>query len=172
MRANLPRGGRLGIYGFGGSARPTAQFAIAQGVEVHVSTRGAGARRLAAELGAASVREACDTPPVALDAAILFAPVGDLVPCALAGLAAGGTLAVTGIHLSDIPVLNDAEHLFRERTLTSVTSNTRGDGEEFLALTARPGIRPTTTVRPLDGAQAALQELAIGDVRGATVLLP
>ncbi|MFN8196064.1 MAG: zinc-dependent alcohol dehydrogenase family protein [Nocardioidaceae bacterium] len=172
VRAQLPPGGRLGIYGFGGSAHLTAQVAIAQGVEVHVLTRGEGARRLATELGAASVGAARDAPPVPLDAAILFAPVGDLVPVALEALADGGTLAVAGIHLSDVPVLDYQRHLFRERTLTSVTSNTRRDGEELLLLAARLGIRPTVTVRPLAEADEALAHLAAGDVRGATVLVP
>lgn len=171
-RAQLPPGGRLGIYGFGGSAHLTAQVAIAQGAEVHVLTRGEGARRLATELGAASVGGARDAPPVALDAAILFAPVGDLVPVALAALADGGTLAVAGIHLSDVPVLDYQRHLFRERTLTSVTSNTRRDGEEFLTLAARLGLRPTVTVRPLGEAAQAMAHLAAGDIRGAQVLVP
>jgi alcohol dehydrogenase, propanol-preferring len=127
-RAQLPAGGRLGIYGFGASAHLTAQIAIAQGAEVHVLTRGARARELASRLGAASARDAYDEPPVLLDAAILFAPVGDLVPVALTALDQGGTLAVAGIHLTDVPSLDYAKHLFRERTLTSVTANTRADG--------------------------------------------
>ncbi|MFB7509997.1 zinc-binding alcohol dehydrogenase family protein, partial [Streptomyces broussonetiae] len=100
-RASLPPGGRLGLYGFGGSAHLCAQVAIAEGATVHVMTRGAVARRLALELGAASAREAYDTPPEPLDSAILFAPVGDLVPVALRALDRGGVLAVAGIHLSD-----------------------------------------------------------------------
>lgn len=169
-RAQLPPGGRLGIYGFGGSAHLTAQVAIAQGAEVHVLTRGEGARALARQLGAASVGAAYDAPPVPLDAAVLFAPVGDLVPVALSALAPGGTLAVAGIHLSDVPTLDYQRHLFRERTLTSVTSNTRRDGEEFLTLAARLGLRPTVTVRPLAEAAQALADLSRGDVRGAWVL--
>ncbi|HEY5840281.1 MAG TPA: zinc-binding alcohol dehydrogenase family protein, partial [Mycobacterium sp.] len=105
-RADLPGGGRLGIYGFGGSAHITAQVALARGAEVHVMTRGEGARELARELGASSVQGAADPPPVPLDAAILFAPVGELVLPALAALDRGGTLALAGIHLSDIPTLN------------------------------------------------------------------
>src|SRR5262249_55002607 len=104
--AELPPGGRLGIYGFGASAHLTAQVAIARGATVHVLPPAAAARRLALELGAASAGDAYDAPPEPLDAAILFAPVGDLVPVALAALDAGGTLAVAGIHLSDVPVLN------------------------------------------------------------------
>lgn len=92
------------------------------------------------------------------------------MPVALAGLADGGTLAVAGIHLSDVPVLNYRQHLFRERTLTSVTSNTRRDGEELLTIAARLGVRPTTTAYPLARADAALSDLAFGRVTGAVVL--
>ena len=137
MRADLPPGGRLGIYGFGGSAHITAQVALAQGAEVHVMTRGAAARELALGLGAASAQGADDRPPVQLDAAILFAPVGDLVLPALEALDRGGTLAVAGIYLSDIPTLNYERHLFFERQLRSVTSNTREDAREFLAFADR-----------------------------------
>src|SRR5262249_50653210 len=100
LRAALPPGGRLGIYGFGASAHLTAQLAIATGAEVHVLTRGTAARELALELGASSAGPADGQPPVPLDAAILFAPVGDLVPVALAALDQAGTLAIAGIHLS------------------------------------------------------------------------
>src|SRR5262249_12794746 len=111
--AAVPPGGRLGIYGFGGSAHLTAQLgvhegqiALHEGMRVHVLTRGAGNRELARELGADSVSEAADAPPEPLDGAILFAPAGELVPVALRALDAGGTLAVAGIWLSDIPALN------------------------------------------------------------------
>ena len=169
-RAQLPPGGRLGIYGFGGSAHITAQIAIAQGAEVHVLTRGEGARRLALELGAASAGEAYAAPPRKLDAAILFAPVGDLVPVALEALDQHGTLAVAGIHLSDVPPLDYARHLFRERTLTSVTANTRTDGEELLRLAAALGVRATTVPYPFEQADRALADLAGGRVTGAAVL--
>jgi propanol-preferring alcohol dehydrogenase len=169
-RAALPPGGRLGIYGFGASAHLTAQLALAQGAEVHVLTREEGAQRLALELGAASARGAYDAPPVPLDSAILFAPVGDLVPVALAALDQGGTLAVAGIHLSDVPSLDYAAHLFRERTLTSVTANTRADGEELLLLAGRLGVRATVTTYPFDAADAALDDLAGGRLTGAAVL--
>src|ERR1700742_4635379 len=101
LRADLPPGGRLGLYGFGGSAHITAQVALARGAEVHVMTRGERAQQLAMELGAASAQGAADPPPVPLDAAILFAPVGDLVLPAAEALDRGGTLAIAGIHLSD-----------------------------------------------------------------------
>ena len=100
-------------------------------------TRGEQAQQLARELGAASVGDAADMPPEPLDAAILFAPVGDLVPPALAALDRGGTLAIAGIHLSDIPPLNYEKHLFQERQLRSITSNTRADAREFLAFAGR-----------------------------------
>jgi propanol-preferring alcohol dehydrogenase len=169
-RARLPAGGRLGIYGFGASAHITAQVALARGAEVHVLTRDARARELALELGAASAGAADAEPPVPLDAAILFAPAGELVPVALAALDRGGTLAVAGIHLSEVPVLDYQRHLFRERTLTSVTSNTRADGEELLRLAPRLGVTATVTRYPLDKADKALEDLQNDRVHGAGVL--
>ncbi len=169
-RAAVPPGGRLGIYGFGASAHLTAQLALAQGAEVHVLTRETGSRELALELGAESARGPYDAPPVPLDSAILFAPVGDLVPVALAALDQGGTLAVAGIHLSDVPTLSYDEHLFRERTLTSVTANTRSDGEELLTLAERLGVRATVTTYAFDEADVALDDLAEGRLTGAAVL--
>jgi alcohol dehydrogenase, propanol-preferring len=169
-RANLPPGGRLGIYGFGASAHITAQVAMARGAEVHVLTRDAAARKLALSLGAASAGAAYDAPPVLLDSAIVFAPVGDLVPPALEALDRGGTLALAGIHLSDVPTLDYQRHLFRERTLTSVTSNTRADGEELLRLAPRVGVTATVTAYPLDRADVALDDLYADRVHGAAVL--
>jgi propanol-preferring alcohol dehydrogenase len=169
-RAELPPGGRLGIYGFGASAHITAQVAIGEGAEVHVMTRAPAARELARSLGAASVQGATDRPPVPLDSAILFAPAGDLVPPALEALDRGGTLAVAGIHLTAIPPLDYDRHLFEERTLRSVTANTRDDGREFLATAARLGIRVTTTAYPLGEADRALADLAGDRVNGAAVL--
>jgi alcohol dehydrogenase, propanol-preferring len=169
-RANLPPGGRLGIYGFGASAHLTAQLAIAQGARVHVLTRSAKAQDLARSLGAASAADAHAAPPEPLDSAILFAPVGDLVPVALAALDRGGTLSISGIHLSDIPTLNYERHLFQERTLTSVTANTRDDGREFLALAGRHRLRVTTTPYPFTEAPAALRDLAADRFTGAAVL--
>jgi propanol-preferring alcohol dehydrogenase len=169
-RAQLPPGGRLGIYGFGASAHLTAQIALAEGAEVHVLTRDASARALALELGAASVGPADGMPPVPLDGAILFAPVGELVPVALAALEQGGTLAVAGIHLTDVPNLDYQRHLFRERTLTSVTANTRADGEDLFRLAGRLGVRARVTTYPFDQADRALDDLAIGAVTGAAVL--
>ena len=170
-RADLPPGGRLGIYGFGASAHLTAQVAVAQGARVHVLTRAAAAQRLALELGAASAGGAYDAPPEPLDAAILFAPVGDLVPVALAALDRGGTLAVAGIHLTDIPVLNYQRHLFQERTLRSVTANTRADGRDLLAHAAAHPLRVAVTRYPLEAADRALADLAADRVNGAAVLV-
>ncbi|HKH87925.1 MAG TPA: zinc-binding alcohol dehydrogenase family protein, partial [Acidimicrobiales bacterium] len=170
-RAELPAGGRLGIYGFGASAHLTAQIALAEGATVHVLTRAADARALALRLGAASAGDAYESPPEPLDAAILFAPVGDLVPVCLSALDRGGTLAIAGIHLSDIPPLNYERHLFEERTVRSVTANTRVDGEQFLALAAEIDIQVTTSPYPLHGANDALADLAGDRVKGAAVLI-
>jgi propanol-preferring alcohol dehydrogenase len=171
-RSQLPRDGRLGIYGFGASAHVTAQVALHHGARVHVLTRSADAQQLAKELGATSVGGAYDAPPEPLDAAILFAPVGDLVPVALAALDRGGRLAVAGIHLTDVPPLDYERHLFYERELVSVTANTRADGEEFLALAATIPLRVTTTTYDLDHADQALRDLAADRVHGAAVLVP
>lgn len=169
-RANVPAGGRLGLYGFGGSAHITAQIAIHQGIEVHVFTRGHAAQQFALQLGATSANGAYDPAPVKLDSAIMFAPVGDMVPNELANLAHGGTLALAGIHLSDVPALSYQDHLFHEKTLTSVESNTRKDGEEFLTLADRLNIKPATTPFTLKQAVAALQVVKRGDIKGACVL--
>jgi alcohol dehydrogenase, propanol-preferring len=166
----LPPGGRLGIYGFGGSAHITAQIALAEGAEVYVATRSAKARSLALDLGASWVGGAPDQPPVPLDAAILFAPVGDLALPALAALDRGGVLAIAGIHLTDIPALDYQRHLFNERVLRSVTANTRRDGEELLRLAPRLGVHATTQPYPLEQADIALADLAHDRVTGAAVL--
>lgn len=169
-RASLPPGGRLGIYGFGSSAHLTAQMAMHLGSEVFVMTRSGEARALARGLGAAFVGGAYDEPPAPLDSAILFAPAGDLVPVALRALDRGGTLAIAGIHLSDIPSLNYSTHLFYERQVRSVTANTRADGREFLALAAEIPLKPAITVYPFDAADAALADLAADRITGSAVL--
>ena len=166
-RAELPEGGRLGIYGFGGSAHLTAQVAIARGATVHVVTRSAEARELALALGAAS---AGDAAPELLDAAILFAPAGALVPPALAALDRGGTLAIAGIHLSDVPALNYQRHLFQERQVRSVTANTRADAREFLAFAGEHHLSVSTVPYALRDADRALADLAADRVTGAAVL--
>ncbi|MEV7966946.1 zinc-dependent alcohol dehydrogenase family protein [Sphaerisporangium sp. NPDC088356] len=169
-RAELPPRGRLGIYGFGASAHLIAQVAITQGATVHVLTRSEKAQELALDLGAASAAGAYDAPPEPLDAAILFAPVGDLVPVALSALDRGGTLAVAGIHLTDIPPLDYQGHLFYERTLRSVTANTRNDGRTFLSIATLHPLEVITTPYPFDEADQALADLAADHVTGAAVL--
>ncbi len=169
-RAALPPGGRLGVYGFGASAHLATQVALAEGATVHVLTRATQARELALSLGASSAGNAYGRPPEPLDAAILFAPVGDLVPVALEALDGGGTLAIAGIHLSDIPELNYERHLFRERQVRSVTANTRADGREFLDFAARHRLNVTTTPYAFDDADRALADLAADRVTGAAVL--
>jgi alcohol dehydrogenase, propanol-preferring len=171
-RADLPPGGRLGVYGFGASAHLATQVAIAQGARVHVLTRAAAARELALDLGAASAAGAYEPPPEPLDAAVLFAPVGDLVPVALAALDRGGTLAIAGIHLTGIPALDYERHLFQERQVRSVTANTRADGRDFLAFAGDHPLRVSTTPYPLDDAGTALADLAGDRVNGAAVLVP
>jgi alcohol dehydrogenase, propanol-preferring len=169
-RAALPPGGRLGIYGFGASAHLAAQVAIHEGATVHVLTRSAAARQLALDLGAASAGDASASPPEPLDSAVLFAPAGELVPVALRALDRGGTLAIAGIHLSDIPPLRYATDLFEERRLGSVTANTRRDGEEFLEIAAKIPLRPTVTMYPFERADEALADLAADRVNGAAVI--
>lgn len=170
-RAALPEGGRLGIYGFGGSAHLTAQIALAEGATLHVMTRAPAARALALALGAASAGDTDDDPGEPLDAAILFAPVGDIVPIALSRLDRGGTLAIAGIYLSDIPPLDYERHLFEERTLRSVTANTRDDGREFLAACERVGVRTTVTAYDFGEADRAVADLKHERFTGAAVLV-
>ena len=170
-RASLPPGGRLGIYGFGGSAHLAAQVALRQGATVHVVTRAEQARHHALELGCHSAVPAGGRPPEALDSAIVFAPAGEVVPAALEALDANGTLALAGIHMTRVPPLDYEQHLFRERTVRSVTANTRADGEEFLALAARLEISVTTTPYALDDAPRALADLGADRIDGAGVLL-
>jgi propanol-preferring alcohol dehydrogenase len=169
-RSALPSQGRLGIYGFGGSAHLASQVAIAEGARVHVITRSERGRELALKLGASSAGDPSDGPPELLDSAILFAPSGELVPRALDALDRGGTLAIAGIHLTPVGTLEYERHLFMEKTITSVTANTRRDGEEFLEIAARIGIEVTTSPFDLAEADEALRSLARGEVAGAAVL--
>lgn len=162
---------RLGIYGFGASAHLAAQVALHEGATVHVMTRDAEAQRRALALGCASAQGAGDTPPEPLDAAVLFAPAGTLVPPALEALDRGGTLVVAGIHLSDIPSLDYQRHLFQERRIVSTTANTRADGRAFLRAADDVGIRVTTTRYAFAQADEALADLAHDRVQGAAVLL-
>jgi len=170
-RSNLPPGGRLAIYGFGSSAHVVIQIALARGCEVFVVTRGEKHRRLARELGAAWVGEQADELPAKVDSAILFAPAGELVPPALASLEKGGTLALAGIYVSQIPSLDYEQHLFYERNLRSVTANTRDDGRRLLAEAAAIPVRPHTTVYPMADANRALLDLKSDAISGTGVLM-
>lgn len=171
-RAALPEGGVLGIYGFGGSAHLTAQVALAQGARVHVLTRDEQSRQLALDLGCASAAGAYDAPPEPLDSAILFAPVGDLVPVAMRALDRGGTLACAGIYLSDIPELHYEQELFYEKQLRSVTSNTRNDAREFLTFAGAHHLDVDAHPYTLADGLQALRDLKAGAFAGAAVLVP
>ena len=170
VRSRARRGSRLGLWGFGASAHIAIQVARHLGCDVYVFSRATLHGELARELGATWVGGSNDLPPVPLDAAILFAPAGELVPVALERLDRGGTLAVAGIHLSDVPALDYQRHLFQERTLTSVTANTREDGRVLLHLAGAIPIRTHTTLYPLERANEALADLKSDRVRGAAVL--
>jgi propanol-preferring alcohol dehydrogenase len=164
-------GGRLGLYGFGASAHVTLQVARARGCEVFVCTREESHRALARRLGATWVGGVRDVMPAKMHGTILFAPVGELVPVALENLDRGGTLALAGIYMTAVPPLEYERDLFYERTIRSVTANTRTDGEELLAEAARIPIRTATTAFPLEDANRALALLKRGGFAGAGVLL-
>jgi alcohol dehydrogenase, propanol-preferring len=164
-------GGRLGLYGFGASAHVTLQVARARGCEVFVCTREESHRALARRLGATWVGGIRDAMPAKMHGTILFAPVGELVPVALENLGRGGTLALAGIYMTAIPPLDYERDLFYERTIRSVTANTRTDGEELLAEAARIPIRTAVTTFPLEEANRALALLKRGGFAGAGVLL-
>jgi len=163
--------GRLGIYGFGAAAHVVTQVARHEGRQVFAFTRAgdAAAQAFAGELGAVWSGASDETPPEPLDAAIIFAPVGALVPAALRAVAKGGTVVCAGIHMSDIPAF-PYEILWGERVLRSVANLTRKDGEEFLALAPRIPVRTEVEVLPLDQANEALDRLRKGRLRGAAVL--
>ena len=172
MRANLPPGGRLGIYGFGSSAHITAQLAMGSGARVYAMTRGDRNRQLARQLNVEFVGGEVDEPPVPLDAAIVFAPAGSLVPVALRATRAGGTVVLAGIHMSDIPELVYESSLFHERDLRTVTANTRNDGSQFLRVAATLGITPTVTRLSFDEVGRGLDDLRQGRVSGSLVMVP
>jgi propanol-preferring alcohol dehydrogenase len=164
---------RLGLYGFGASAHIVAQVARHQGRRVFAFTKpgDAGGQAFARELGAEWAGGADERPPEELDAAILFAPAGELVPATLAVLAKGGTVVCAGIHMSDIPSF-PYELLWGERVVRSVANLTRADGEEFLALAPRVPVRTEVETFPLAQANDALDRLRAGRIRGAAVLVP
>lgn len=167
--SGIQPGGRLGLFGFGASAHLAIQAALHWKCEVFVFTREEHHRRLALEMGAAWAGGGQDDPGVALDAAVTFAPAGDLVPVALSRLDRGGRLAINAIHMSPIPSFS-YEMLYRERSVVGVTNYTRRDAEEFLELAARIPIRAETETFPLEGANEALLRVKRGEVRGAAVL--
>jgi propanol-preferring alcohol dehydrogenase len=164
---------RLGLYGFGASAHIVAQVARGQGRRVFAFTRAGdeAAQSLALELGAEWAGDALGPAPEELDAAIVFAPVGELVPAALRAVGKGGTVVCAGIHMSDIPSF-PYELLWGERVVRSVANLTRRDGEEFLALAPQVPVRTEVEVFPLERANEALGRLRAGEVRGAAVLVP
>jgi propanol-preferring alcohol dehydrogenase len=164
-------GERLGLYGFGASAHIVAQVAVSQGRRVFAFTRAGdeAAQSLALELGAEWAGASEERPPEELDAAILFAPVGSLVPAALRAVRKGGVVVCAGIHMSDIPSF-PYELLWGERVLRSVANLTRRDGEELLELAPRIPVRTEVQELPLEEAEEALTRLRAGEIRGAAVL--
>ena len=164
---------RLGIYGFGAAAHIVAQVARHQGRRIFAFTRPAdvAAQDFARSLGAEWAGESTSPPPEPLDAALIFAPVGPLVPAALAATRKGGTVVCGGIHMSDIPSF-PYRILWEERVLRSVANLTRRDAEEFLALAAEAGVRTETVTYALDRANDALADLRSGTLQGAAVLVP
>jgi propanol-preferring alcohol dehydrogenase len=170
-RSQVPRGGRLALYGFGSSAHITLQVARHWGCRVYVATRDEAHRRLALDLGAEWAGGAGEALPVKCDSAIVFAPAGALVPVALRALDKGGTVALAGIHMSDVPAMAYEPHLFWEKTLQSVTANTREDGLALLREAAAIPIRPRVRRYALADANRALQDLAGDRVEGTAVLV-
>ncbi len=163
-------GQRLGLYGFGASAHIVIQVARHWGCPVYVCSLREEHRALARELGAAWVGGAAEAPPDRLHSAIIFAPAGELVPPALRALERGGTLALAGIHMTPIPSINYDHELFGERTIRSVTANTKQDGRDLLQEAAAIPIKTHTQRFPLEAANRALQALKTGTIKGAAVL--
>jgi len=170
-RANVPRGGRLGLFGFGSSAHIVLQIARHRGLEVFVTTRGANHQALARTLGASWAGDSLEPLPVPLDSAIVFAPAGEIVPRALRAIRPGGTVALAGIYMTPIPEMDYEPHLFHEKTLTSVEANTRADGEMLLREAAAASVTAEITSYPLHAANDALIDLKQGRVNGTAVLV-
>ena len=168
--AGLSRGGRLGLYGFGGSAHVTIQVARARGLDVAVMTRDVRHQRLAADLGAVWTGSTRDRPPFLLDAAIIFAPAGEIVPAALEAVNKGGTVVCAGIHMSAIPTFAYAL-LYGERVVRTVANNTRADGAAFLREAAAIPVRTHTVRFSFDEAQDALIALKHDGFEGAGVVI-
>src|SRR6202047_2457113 len=167
--SGIEKGGRLGLYGFGAAAHVAIQVARHWGAEVYASTRDARHQNLALELGAVWAGGTFDEPPKKLDAAIVFAPAGEIVPAALQALKKGGALVLGGIHMSPIPSFG-YDLLYQERMIRSVANNTRQDGEDFLRIAAEIPIRMHTQVYPLREANRALNALKNDAIPGAAVL--
>jgi alcohol dehydrogenase, propanol-preferring len=167
--AGVVRGEKLGFYGFGAAAHVAIQVARHWGVDVYAATRDVRHQKLAVELGAKWAGGTLDAPPVKLDAAIVFAPAGEIVPAALQVLRKGGRLILGGIHMSPIPCFA-YDLLYQERMIRSVANNTRRDGEEFLSLAAEVPIHTMVQVYPLAEANRALNALKNDAISGAAVL--
>jgi propanol-preferring alcohol dehydrogenase len=167
--SGIKPGGRLGFYGFGAAAHIAIQVARHWDMTVYASTRDARHRKLAMELGAAWAGGTLDAPPERLDAAIVFAPAGEIVPAALAALRKGGVLVLGGIHMSAIPSFS-YDLLYQERVIRSVANNTRQDGEDFLRVAVEIPIRMHTQIYPLREANRALNALKNDAIEGAAVL--
>jgi propanol-preferring alcohol dehydrogenase len=167
--SGIQPGGRLGMYGFGNAAHVAIQVARHWNVDVYAITRDTRHRDLALDLGAKWVGSSDDPPPVKLDAALIFAPAGELVIAALKALTRGGTVSIGGIHMSPIPSI-DYPLLYHERVIRSVANNTRSDGEDFLQIAAEIPIHTEVTEFPLEEANSALHALKHDAIRGAAVL--
>ena len=167
--SGIKPGGRLAFYGFGAAAHVAIQVARHWGVEVYAATRGAKHQKLALQLGAARAGESTAEPPAKLDAAIIFAPAGELVPAALKSLKKGGVLVLGGIHMSPIPSF-DYNLIYQERVIRSVANNTRRDGEDFLRIAADIPIHSQVNMFPLREANRALNDLKSDRINGAAVL--
>jgi len=167
--SGVKRGSRLGFYGFGAAGHVAIQVARHWGVEVFASTRDARHQKLAMELGAAWAGGTFDEPPKKLDAAIVFAPAGEIVPAALKALKKGGTLVLGGIHMSPIPSFS-YDLLYQERMIRSVANNTRKDGEDFLRVASEIPIRTRIQIFPLSEANRVLNALKNDAIPGAAVL--
>jgi propanol-preferring alcohol dehydrogenase len=168
--SRVSAGGRLGLYGFGASAHVTIQVARHLGMRVFVFSRGESHRELARQLGAEWCGRAEEQPPEKLDGSIIFAPSGGIVPAALEHLDRGGTCALAGIYMSEVPPLDYDRHLYYERALRSVTASTRADGQELLRLAEQASVRTHVTTLPLADANRALQMLKTGRIDGAAAL--
>jgi propanol-preferring alcohol dehydrogenase len=169
--SGIAKGGKLGFYGFGAAAHVAIQVARHWKVDVSVSTRDERHQKLALELGAVFAGGTLAEPPDKLDAAIVFAPAGEIVPAALKALRKGGTLVLGGIHMSPIPSF-DYDLLYGERSIRSVANNTRRDGQDFLRVAAEIPIHTRVQIFPLSEANRALNSLKNDAIEGAAVLVP